>query len=251
MLKTLVCDDERPALDLICSVLREAGQVELFAACQSARDAIDLINRGGIDLAIFDIEMPELTGVDAARAIVVDPKPLIVFVTAHPDYAVDAFGCDAIDYVLKPVDPMRLLKSVEKAGRMRRLIQEALSRPPQALAVPAQGESVEALRINDAGRFYVIPHAEIAWIEAAGDYSLVHWGESELAIRRSLTSLEEELPAPRFRRVHRSALVSSRHIVEIRRLAKGEAEIRLASGALVKASRSYRDVVATLIEQAN
>lgn len=248
MLKTLVCDDERPALDLICGVLREAGEVELVAACLSGRDAIELINRGGIDLAFFDVEMPELTGVDATRQIRVDPKPLIVFVTAHPDYAVDAFGCDAIDYVLKPVDPVRLLKSVEKAQRMHRLIQETLSATPSTLAAAAPVDGVEALRINDAGRFYIIAHTEITWIEAAGDYSLVHLRDSELAIRRTLTSLEEELPSPRFRRVHRSALVSSAHIVEIRRLAKGEAEILLSSGALVKASRSYRDVVSALIE---
>lgn len=247
MLKTLICDDELPALELIAGMLRDTGKIELVACCQSVVDALDIINRGGVDLAYFDIEMPQLTGVDAARSITVEPKPLIVFATAHADYAVDAFGIDAIDYILKPFDPRRVLKSVEKAVRLRQVIQAGADKLPGSQTQTGPGQSAHALRIVDAGRLYVIPFSDIVWIEAAGDYSLVHRRKSDVAIRRTISSLEAELPTSQFRRVHRSSIVSVEHISEVRRLAKGEAEICLGGNTTVRASRSYREVVSELI----
>ena len=125
MLKTIVCDDEAPAVELMEGMLRDTGQVAIEGTYLSVREAIDRINQGGIDLAVLDIEMPELSGVEASTQITADPKPLIVFATAHPEYAVEAFGIDAIDYILKPFDQVRVEKAVEKAARMHRLIAES------------------------------------------------------------------------------------------------------------------------------
>jgi len=170
MMKTVICDDEVPALDLICSMVKETGKVEVVAACQSALEALDIINQGGIDLAFFDIEMPELSGVMAASKISVEPKPLLVFATAHSEYAVDAFGIDAIDYVLKPLDQDRISKSVVKAERLMRMIKErsvsSLDRSP-AIERPS---NEEVLKIKDGGSIHFIPLRDITWIEAAGDY---------------------------------------------------------------------------------
>ena len=99
----------------------------------------------------------------------------------------------------------------------------------------------------DAGRLFIIPHDEIFWIEAAGDYSLIHRREGETVIRRTLLSLVRELPAVRFQRIHRSSIVALSQIKEIKRLTKGEAEIALDDGAVLRASRTYRDVVDRLI----
>jgi two-component system, LytTR family, response regulator len=249
MLKTLVCDDEQPALELVSGILGEIGSVELVAACQSAREALDIINRGGIELAFFDIEMPELKGVDAARAISVEPRPLIVFATAHADYAIEAFGVDAIDYVLKPFDRQRIIQSVRKAERLHGVIRQGIAEPAVQQLTPQQVGLTEALRIVDAGRLHVIAFDDIVWIEAAGDYSLVHRAAGDLAVRRTISSLEDDLPTGRFRRVHRSSIVSLAHIREIRRLSRGEGEIVLSNGAIVRASRSHRDVISALLNR--
>ena len=248
MLKTIVCDDEAPAVELMEGMLRDTGQVAIEGTYLSVREAIDRINQGGIDLAVLDIEMPELSGVEASTQITADPKPLIVFATAHPEYAVEAFGIDAIDYILKPFDQVRVEKAVEKAARMHRLIAE--SEEEVAEEADAQRADPPAmLRIKDAGRSYFIPRADVIWIEAAGDYSLLHTADREAAIRRAIKSLESDLPADEFVRVHRSAIVSVAHIREIRMRPKGEAQIFLTDDITVRTSRSYRDTIQKLIDE--
>lgn len=249
MLKTIVCDDEEPALDLISAMLAETGKIELVSACRSVRQALDLVDQGGIDLLVLDIEMPELTGVEAVRQIRAEPKPLLIFATAHPEYAADAFGIDAIDYLLKPIEPARVRHAVEKACRLHRLIQSTAGPdydPP--LIGNRQTANSDGLRLQDGNRFYVIPHDSILWIEAAGDYSLIHSAGSEIAVRHTISSIESALPAARFCRVHRSAIVAIEQIREVRKLIKGEAEILLSDGSSVKSSRSYKDAVARLVK---
>lgn len=248
MLKAIVCDDERPALDLAVSMFRETGEIEIVADCQSVSEALELINRGGIDLAVFDIEMPGLTGVGAARAISVDPKPLLIFATAHAEYAVDAFDIDAIDYILKPIERSRVQQAVDKAVRLHKIIGHASD--GGAISAPAprmDGASRDVLQLRDGNRFYVVPLGDIVWIEAGGDYSLIHTCEGEIVVRRTLSSLENSLPAEGFLRVHRSYIVARGHVREVRRLAKGEAEIHLSSDVTVRSSRTYREAVSGLV----
>jgi two-component system, LytTR family, response regulator len=248
MLKTVVCDDERPALELAVAMLEETGEVEIAAACQCINEALEIINRGGIDLAVFDIDMPQISGVDAARAISVDPKPLLVFATAHAEYAVDAFDIDAIDYILKPIEQARVRHAVEKAVRLHRTIGHASD--GDAISAPAPGTGsapAHALQLRDGNRFYVVPLADIVWIEAGGDYSLIHTADSEIVVRRTLSSLAASLPPDRFLRVHRSYIIGRAHVREVRRLPKGEAEIHLVTDVTLRSGRSYREAVAGLI----
>ena len=246
MLNTVVCDDELPALDLLTGLLTETGAVSIAGACHSIHDALEIINRGGVDLVVFDIEMPELSGVDAYSKITVAPRPLVIFATAHPEYAVEAFGVEAIDYILKPLTLERVEKAVEKAERLHGLIKAREDGGLVQVPSTAPEDGAGVLKIKDAGKFYFVPHSDILWIEAAGDYSLVHMEAREITIRAPIKSLEAELPAMNFARVHRSAIISTAHIREIIMLPKGEAQICLASGAKVRASRSYSDVVRNL-----
>ena len=246
MLNTVVCDDELPALELLTGLLTETGLVSIVGACRSTRDALKIINHGGVDLVVFDIEMPELSGVDAYNQITIAPRPLVIFATAHPEYAVEAFGVEAIDYILKPLTLERVTKAVEKAARLDSLIRAresgALVQAPST--APEDGASV--LKVKDAGKLYFVPHSDIIWIEAAGDYSLLHMKTREITIRAPIKSLEADLPEVSFVRVHRSAIVSTAYIREIVLLPKGEAQICLANGKKVRTSRSYRDVVHNL-----
>jgi len=246
MLSAVVCDDEIPALELMSGLLTETGAVSIKASCHSVREALEIINHGDVDLVVFDIEMPELSGVDAYSQITATPRPLVIFATAHPEYAVEAFGVEAIDYILKPLTLERVAKAVKKAARLHSLIvkreEGALIEAPGR--EPADGSGV--LRIRDAGKLYFVPHDDIIWVEAAGDYSLLHMKDRELTIRVPIKTLEAELPIASFARVHRSAIVSTTHVREINFLPKGEAHITLVSGSKVRTSRSYRDVVQSL-----
>lgn len=246
MLRTIVCDDERPALELMSELLIETGHVEIVAACQTPLEAIASINAGGVDLAVMDVEMPGMSGVDAFGQITISPKPLLLFATAHPEYAVEAFGIDAIDYILKPFDRLRVQKAVERALRFHRLIVESESEGEAEHASGREAGLETALRIRDGGRIFVIPHAEVIWIEAAGDYSLIHSIGRESVIRKTISSLESELPADRFVRVHRSAIICRDHVREVRLLTKGEAILRLTGDVTVRSSRSFKAAVTGL-----
>lgn len=224
-------------------MLRENGEIELVGAYLSATEALAAINSGGVDLAFFDVEMPELTGVQAAAGISFDPKPLLIFATAHPEYAVEAFGIDAIDFVLKPFDQARITKAIQKASRMLALIRSA----DQDAGEPIEsGERKNVLKVKDGGSYHFVPLEDILWIEAAGDYSVIHRAGRELAIRQTISSLGAALDGGQFFRVHRSHIVSKRHVVSVKRLAKGEAEISLTNGVIIKSSRSYADAVRSL-----
>lgn len=242
MLKTVICDDELPALDLMKELLEETRRVAVVAACQSVMEALEVINQGGIDLAVFDIEMPDLSGVEASQRIKVEPKPLLIFATAHSEYAVDAFGVDAIDYLMKPLELDRVAKAIDKAIRMRSLIATV----EEEKSSPDPYDRSGMLQVRDAGTVYFIPYNDVQLIEAAGDYSLVHTPDKEYALRTTIRSLEDKLPAGLFVRVHRSTIVAAQHVREVRMLAKGEAQITLSNGQLVKASRSYREAVRQL-----
>jgi len=226
----------------------ECGGGGAAAPRQCVTEALEIINRGGIDLAVFDIDMPQLSGVDAARAISVDPKPLLVFATAHAEYAVDAFDIDAIDYILKPVEQARVSHAVEKAVRLHRSIGHASH--GGVISAPDSGAGKlpnDVLQLRDGSRYYVVPLDAIIWIEAGGDYSLIHTGEGEIVVRRTLSSLEGSLPAERFLRVHRSYIIARAHVREVRRMTKGEAEIHLSADITVRSGRSYREAVAGLV----
>lgn len=246
MLRTLICDDEPPALELLAELLSETGNAQIVHACSSAREALAAINRGGIDLVVLDIEMPELNGVDVYSLIEADPKPLVIFATAHPEYAVEAFGADAIDYLLKPLESERVNKAVTKAARLHRMIMSHALGEEWQTSPPAQQDNAEVLKIVDAGRYLFIPYNDLIWIEAAGDYALLHKAKQEIAIRKTLASLEAELPSGRFLRVHRSAIIATGHMREIRLLPKGGAEIEMANGLKIRASRSHRSAIMEL-----
>ncbi|MGB6231025.1 MAG: LytTR family DNA-binding domain-containing protein [Litorimonas sp.] len=249
ILNAIICDDEPPARRLLGRMLADMPDVRVLSDHATAADALQAIETGGVDLVFMDVEMPELSGVDAASRIEVDRKPLIVFTTAHPEYAVDAFGIDAIDYVLKPFDRTRLRQAIDKAARLHRLIrtrpEPAETRRPDGEARPVDSR----INLQDGAGSHFLETSDIVWVEAAGDYSVIHKTGAELVLRRTLSSLAEVLPDRHFARVHRSSIVGLAHVEHIRRRAKGEAELTLSTGTQVRASRSYRDTVARLLER--
>jgi len=221
-LRALLVDDEAPARSELRYLLGAHPEVQVVGEAASAAEALRLAAAVEYDVVFLDVEMPGLTGLDAARLVRERAgAPELVFVTAHERYAVDAFAVEAFDYLLKPVDPARLARVVE---RLRDRSRED-ARPMQKVPVVAGGGGTE-----------LIDYDAIHYVQADGDYSRVHTFDRAYLCTHSLGELEELLPSG-FARIHRSHLVNLSKVAAVKRA--GPDRIRLA---LDDAERTELDV---------
>ena len=233
----LIVDDERPARERLRRMLAlEAG----IGSVREARDGIEalqMVERERPDALLLDIEMPELSGIDLAASLPA-PAPLVVFVTAHEDYALRAFDSEAVDYLLKPFDQLRLRRALERL-RLR------LAAPMQDAA--ALFDSPRQLLVSERGATRVVQVADIEWLETADNYVALHLPGGAPLLRQTLGALLDQL-GPAFARCHRRAAVRLAAIVRIDPLEKGDCELVLKSGARVPCSRQYRPALLALLD---
>lgn len=226
-LLALIVDDEAPARAELRYLLERVGGVEVVGEAASVREALALASRLDYDVVFLDINMPELTGMDAARELALWPRsPAVVFVTAHDDHAIQAFAVDALDYLLKPVSDERLARCV---ARLQALRGDGARRGPELtrVAVTRRGETV------------LIDPADIVYAEAEGDYSWIHTVDGDrLLASQSMRELEDILPATTFFRVHRSHLVNLNRVAALEQIAPGRVGVRLSGdGAVLEVAR--------------
>ena len=212
-IRALLVDDEAPARSELRYLLAAYPQIDVVGEAASAAEALELARELRYDVVFLDVEMPGLTGVEAAPLVRErrDP-PAIVFVTAHERYAIDAFAVEAFDYILKPVEPDRLARVVERL--QERSTENAL--PVEKVAVVA-GSGTELLEYD-----------QIHYVQADGDYSRVHTYDRSYLCTASLGELEERLPGARFARIHRSYLVNLSKVAGVRRAAPDRFRLQLA-----------------------
>jgi DNA-binding LytR/AlgR family response regulator len=200
-MRVLVVDDEAPARSELLHLLGSHPDVAADEA-SGAVEALRRVREGGYDAIFLDVEMPGLTGLDAAALARGGPSPpAVVFVTAHAEYAVEAFAVEAFDYLLKPVDPERLARVVERL-RERRGTDAA---PPRRIPVVA------------GGRTELLDVEQVHFAQADGDYCRVHTYDRSYLSTSSLGELEESLPPQRFARIHRSYLVNLAKVAAVKR----------------------------------
>jgi two-component system, LytTR family, response regulator len=248
-MRVLLVDDESLALDRLRTFFSDIEGVEVVGQARDGDQAVAEIQRLAPDLVILDIQMPGRNGLRAAADIAVDPKPEIVFVTAHEHYAPDAFDVDAADYLLKPVRFDRLRQAVDRARR-RRAIREQAERAGQLEEqVAALRSSTVSPGVDDNG-FWVperdgqrrVPFDSIDWIEAARDYVLLHTSVRSHLLRTTMAALEEKLAGSQLLRVHRSAFVRPDKVVEVKRVGRSMSLV-LSDGANVQVGPSYVNAV--------
>lgn len=244
-MRVLLVDDEALALDRLTSFFGDIEGVELVGRATDGNMALERIRELRPDLVIMDIQMPGRTGLRAAAEIDVEPRPELVFVTAHEHYAPDAFEVDAADYLLKPVRFDRLRQAVERARRRRSL----RSSEDRAAALEAELEAArdggQAGGPADDG-FWIperhgqrrVPIDTINWIEAARDYVLLHTDLRSHLLRITMAALEERLTGSQLVRVHRSAFVRPDRVEEVQRDGRSLTLV-LAGGAEVQVGPSY------------
>jgi two-component system, LytTR family, response regulator LytT len=216
VIRALLVDDEAPARSELRFLLAEHADVEVVGEAASASEAVALATELHYDVVFLDVEMPGLTGLAAAPLVRErrDP-PAVVFVTAHAHYAVEAFAVEAFDYLLKPVDPDRLARVVE---RLRERTTENVA-------------PVEKIPVVSGSRTELLDFDQVHYVQADGDYSRVHTYDRSYLCTASLGELEERLPGGRFARIHRSYLVNLSKVAGVRRAAPDRFRLQLADAA--------------------
>jgi two-component system LytT family response regulator len=243
-LRVVVADDERPARAFLTSLLRGFEDVELVGEASDGASCVELIERVAPDLALLDLQMPEIDGLGVVRLLRRDRTPLIAFVTAYDEYAVRAFELNAVDYLLKPVDPVRL----------RRTINRALERLEQAELRPGDTDRVRAAAAEYAARvpvatlrripvrkkddIFLVPSDQVASVVAEGE--LLHLTTrtgDRYTITYRLKDLEIRLDPAQFVRVSRGTLVNVALIQKITPMSGGTYVVQLHGGAQHQVSR--------------
>src|SRR5882672_1025968 len=184
--------------------------------------------------------MPGLSGLEVAAQLEESTAPLIVFVTAFDEHAVKAFDLNAVDYLLKPYDKDRLLRSLE---RVRERIGAGTRRTAAVATARAQTSSSERLLVPDGERLHLIESASIEWLESDDNYVHVHVGERRYLLRRTLQDLLAQLGELRFARIHKSGAVNIGAIASLTPLFKGDYEVHLRNGRTLRLSRRYKDLL--------
>ncbi|MEO8672617.1 MAG: LytTR family DNA-binding domain-containing protein [Tahibacter sp.] len=258
-IRTLIVDDEPLARRGLQLRLARHSDVEIVGSAGNGREAQRMIAQLRPALMFLDVQMPEVDGFALLRALPVEQVPLTVFVTAYDQYALDAFGAHAADYLLKPVDEARLdqaLATVRErlanraaaAGqeRLLQLLAQVSGRPELTLVDvlnDAGGIAPTWLTIKDGNRTVRVDPATILWIDAAGDYLCIHTEAENFIIRATMRDMEQRLDPQRFQRIHRSTIVNLATVRELRTHLNGEYFVLLAGGQTLKLSRSYKDKV--------
>ncbi|RII20278.1 Sensory transduction protein LytR [Streptomyces sp. YIM 130001] len=239
MLRVLAVDDEEPALAELLYLLRADPRIGSAEGATDANQALRRIGRAleagpdsadTVDVLFLDIQMAGLTGLDVARLIAgFASPPLIVFVTAHEDFAVQAFDLKAVDYVLKPVRTERLAEAV------RRVAEQVDARETRAVR-PVPATTVESIPVELGGVTRIVAVSDIAYAEAQGDYARLHTGEESHLVRVPLATLEERWQQHGFVRIHRRHLVALHRIDELR-LDAGSMSVRIGDAELAVSRR--------------
>jgi two-component system, LytTR family, response regulator len=235
-MRVLVVDDEPLARRGVIARLRRHADVELAGDCATGREAVRMITERPPDVVFLDVQMPGMDGFAVVEAVGVERMPLTVFLTAHDTHAVRAFEVEASDYLLKPIDDERFDAAL---ARVRRRLAE--QRPVR--------RAPERLVIRDRGRMVLLEPEEVDWVGAEKDYVRVYARGRSHLVRETMAAMESRLPAARFARIHRSAIVNLARIRELRPQANREFTVVLRDGTQLRLSRSYRDRLATLIQR--
>ena len=263
-IRTILVDDEPLAIQGLQLRLAPHEDVEIIETCLNGREAIRAIKTHKPDLVFLDIQMPGFDGFSVIQGLMEVEPPLFVFVTAYQDHAIRAFEAQAMDYLLKPVDEQRLAdtldrvrqrlaekRGVEESVRLKEVLQEVAPDAADNFVdgddAPAANRFEKLINIKDRGKIFRVDVVSIERIDAAGDYMCIYTGDNTLILRETMKDLEKRLDPRRFQRVHRSTIVNLDLVRQVKPHTTGECFLVLDSGAQVKVSRSYREVVARFV----
>jgi two-component system LytT family response regulator len=246
-----IVDDEELARRGIRSRLASRDDVRIVAECSSGHDAVDAIAAYEPDLIFLDVQMPGLDGFGVIDEVGPERMPVVIFVTAYDEHALRAFDVHALDYLLKPIDEERLHEAIDRARRRiaQRRSSELSDRLTSLLDAVTAGDIAEAKSgpdrfvIKTGGRITFVDADAINWVEAAGDYVRLHTDEKVHLLRETMSGMEDRLDPTCFLRIHRSTIINTERLRELRPYGNSEYIVVLDDGTELKLSRTYRDAL--------
>ena len=208
----IAVDDEKLVLDLVVDNIKQVPYLNLVKACKNAMEAIDVLQKEKIDLIFLDIQMPKLSGLQFIQTL--QQPPMIIFITAYDQYALEGYNLNVVDYLLKPVSFERFLRACNKAKELFDLRNEKSSSSSNT-----KGDSPDHIFVHVEYTLVKILFADIVFIEALKDYIKIHLASSSKPVltKMSMKAMEEKLPADKFIRTHKSFIVATSKITVIKR----------------------------------
>lgn len=258
LIRVLIVDDEPAARRRIRDLLDEEPDISIVGDAGEGAGALKKIKALEPDLVFLDIEMPGLTGLEMLRMLPAAQMPYIIFTTAFDNYAVDAFGLEAVDYLLKPIDQDRFRQALTRVrqriaapGSLPAVELEQVMARLAKLADGLDTRSNDRLAVKDGSRLYFLSLQDITYVRADGDYLHVHTSDGERRmIRESMRNFEQRLAHGSFMRISRSLLVNTRHVKEMKPTPRGNYEFMLSSGGeRLTSGKTYREAVRRLLTE--
>lgn len=242
-MRTLIVDDEPLAIERMQILCTRIPALQIVGTAADGAAALRLVEALTPDLVMLDMTMPELDGLGVARALARQtPRPAVIFVTAHDHFAVEAFDCDAVDYVLKPVAQDRLERAVERALARRAGGEAAATTAPSsptAAPEPSANQWIEEFWVPHRSELVRVAATDIDRIDAERDYVRLHVGSRSYLMLHTIQRLEDRLDPARFIRLHRSTIVRRDRILGLRHDGLGVWSAELADGTMLRIGRTY------------
>ena len=235
MVRCIAIDDEPMALRQIKSYIERTEQLELVAVCRSGMEAQEVLKTATADLLFVDINMPDMNGLEFVRSI--DSGHYIVFTTAHPEFALEGFKLNAIDYLLKPFSYEEFMKATQKVISLVDLVERCHAAESAIAQNEAEAADKEVISVKADYKTQLVKVADIVYLESAGEYVRLHIeGSSTITTLFRLKNMETTLPADGFLRVHRS------YIVNLKRIASyTKGRIFLDNGEYIPLGENYKE----------
>lgn len=243
-IRTLVVDDETLARARLQKFLAEEQDLEIIGECADGRTAVDFILRYHPDLVFLDVQMPQFSGFDVVRTLPPEKRPAVIFVTAHDRYAVEAFETQAMDYLLKPFDRLRLHEAVR---RVRLRLQQPMPvHAGQSANQTLRGDNkpgrLTRLAVKDGNQTHFIKVQDVDYIEAAANYVVLCTQNGNYVLRETMHHLETSLSPELFLRISRAVIINLERIKSIRSDYPGEYVIVLQKGREFPMTRGLKEV---------
>lgn len=247
-MRTVIADDEPLACERIRALLADEPDVEVVAECRNGAEAVRAVNELRPDLLVLDIQMPRLNGFEVLEAIGVEDLPAVIFTTAHDEHAIRAFEVNALDYLLKPFTEARFRRALQRARADRANLPSCPSDPGIAalLAQLKAGGAPGRILVRSPDRIVFLKPAEIDYVEAAGNYVVLHSGRDRHILRETTAAMEQRLSAAGFMRISRSVIVNLARIREVQPVAPGQYIVVLADGVRLPMTCALADLQARL-----
>lgn len=241
-LRTIVADDERISRSRLHHLLEHTPGIEVIAECATGPATIEAVRSAAPDLLLLDIQMPGMDGLAVAQALASPHPPAVIFITVASAEAARAFDVEAVDFIVKPVTSQRLWQALARA---RRRLADAHFASASAQPAPPS-PTAASIEVRNAGQTRLIPPAEIDWIEACGNYTILHTGTSNHIRRETMSHLETQLPEETFLRISRSAIVNLTRIREIESAPSHHHAAILSDGTRIPVTCSVRELAARI-----